>query len=1043
MDRVKLCQINICGLSDRSKVCLEKYAFDNNADFLFVSETKLKSDVVFQNYTQFFKHNRADQPQGGVAIYMKSSYQGDRQSYLESDEIDAVFIVAKFNRKRYLLCSVYIPPQKSALLKKFLDIAKKAILEAHNLKCEGILIVGDLNARHQNWGDTTNNQHGSKILEFSQQQNLNIWSNFAGNTFQCHNGGSRIDLVLSNINIIHRQYIDEEIELFSGAPQRGHVPVWTECSLSKTYKDFRKTVFDWEKTDWHSFTSYLDFATHDIFPQLVYTDDPQTLWNVAKALLIDAKQKFVPTKTITGHSKPFWNEKLSRLSISLRRARKNFKYRSDFRNGEILEQAKVEFTNALNDAKNRHVECQAKTLNENQGTQFWKEFKNTFYCHKNVNYIGTINDENSLVNYDEEKADVFRKVIFEGQHLKKCIFDNAWEKKVVDKVTENNFFITDQNLWYNENITAEEIHIQIKIVNTSRKSMDNDGIHPLMIKNCGQQYQMLLYKLFNAAFRSANWIWNEGQVTLLKKPGKTNYADVGSYRPITISSYVGKLFERILKNRLHKFLEENDILENSQHGFRSGFSTATYMTQLISSIQNDSKSHLYTAGLFVDMQKAFDSVWIDGLLYKLYSLGIFGNFLKIISTFLKNRSLIIKVNNKVSKSFSCKVGVPQGSVLSPTLFAIYINDMLKGLPNSVSRFQYADDTSLVISAPDHSQLSDLCQKTCDGLSEWLYKWRLKANCSKTEILLFNGTCDMPILSNENIVKKDVSKVLGILIDDRLTFDQHLANCKNALTQKWNLVKPFINKGLNIETCKFILEQSIMSKTHYLSYLWDHKQRLSIYQMVKEFLRVPFNPSSEHIYAFGNVLPLDLSYLKQKLNMVRNLIKTNQVCILSKYPNSLFMKTFKADVYKFLGVRGFNPQDLTIKDFAKTKINNYISEKWKTKFITHCRVNPSSGLLSSSEIYENYFDKLRLPLNIKPRVFGGICSLLTGHCNLQLHLYKLKLTYTPCCICLTEDESVDHYLFRCPLYTDIRNQYYPEPNNWDSVANFIFYSGRFL
>ena len=175
---------------------------------------------------------------------MKSSYQGDRQSYLESDETDAVFIVAKFNRKRFLLCSVYIPPQKSALLKKFLDIAKKAILEAHNLKCEGILIVGDLNARHQNWGDTTNNQHGSKILEFSQQQNLNIWSNFAGNTFQCHNGGSRIDLVLSNINIIHRQYIDEEIELFSGAPQRGHVPVWTECSLSKTYKDFRKTVFD-------------------------------------------------------------------------------------------------------------------------------------------------------------------------------------------------------------------------------------------------------------------------------------------------------------------------------------------------------------------------------------------------------------------------------------------------------------------------------------------------------------------------------------------------------------------------------------------------------------------------------------------------------------------------------------------------------------------------------------------------------------------------------------------------------------------------------
>ena len=1043
MDQIKLCQINICGFSDRTKACLENYAYENQADFIFLSETKLRFDTTVRNYSHFYKHNKSTSLQGGVGILMRDCYRGDRQSYLEHDDIDALFMVAILNRKRYLFCSAYIPPNSPKLFKKFLDMLKFAIAEAVVLKCEGFIAAGDFNARHQNWGDILDNKHGSMLLEFSQKEYVDIWSKFVGNTFQCCNGGSRIDLVISNSGMSYEQFIDEEIELFTGAPQRGHVPVWTVLQSTKRSKNFQKTIYEWDNTNWNDFELYLEKITFQCFPNIVNTTDPQTLWNVAKDLILEAKHKFVPTKIITGHSKPFWNSDLSHLSQKLRQARKQFKFRSDYRNGEVLEKAKNEFTDALNEAKRKHIENQTRCLNHSEGTQFWKEFKNTFYTQHEKNYIGVIENENQKIIHDSKKSEIFQRVIFEGQHLKNCSFDSTWKRYVEDKVSKQEFLEAEESLWYNNCISAEEILLYVKNTNCSKKSVDIDGIHPRMIKHCGHQFQMLLYKLFNAVLKTGKWIWNEGQVTLLKKPGKPNYADVGAYRPITISSYIGKLLERVLKARIVKFLEEKAVLKDSQHGFRPGFSTASYMTELLCHIEDGVKRQFHTAGIFIDLQKAFDSIWLDGLLYKIHCLGIHGSLLSLLASFLKNRTLRIKVNNTVGDPFTSKIGVPQGGVLSPILFVIYINDMLNDIPTQVGRFQYADDTSIVVTAQNHSDLSRNCQDACTAITKWLHIWRLKANCSKTDILVFKGTCDLPILSNEQILQREESKVLGILIDEKLSFDKHLSNCKNSLQQKWNLIKPFIYKGLNASTCKFILEQSIMPKTHYLAFIWDKKYRLSIYQMVKDLTRTPFNPAAEHIFAFSDILPLELKYLSQKLNSLRSFQKIKKLDIFEKYNKSLYAQTLKSELDKFAGTRNTDPKQLKTQDFTQAKIRKFVREKWKSRFINYCRANPCSGLLADENIYENILQKFQLPLDINPRVLGGICALLTGHCNLQLHLYKLNLTFSPCCICLTEDESPEHFLYRCPMYKDIRALYTPTLGNWKTVAEYIYFTGRIL
>ena len=291
----------------------------------------------------------------------------------------------------------------------------------------------------------------------------------------------------------------------------------------------------------------------------------------------------------------------------------------------------------------------------------------------------------------------------------------------------------------------------------------NDICKPLMI-------------IFNLSFNTGiypDMLKIANAIPIFKKDSKLL---VSNYRPISLLSNINKLLEKLI-TRVYKFLEVNKCLYSLQFGFRTRYSTNLTLISITENIREALDSGKVAGGVFVDFQKAFDTVNHEILVWKLNHYGIRGTANDWFSSYLSNRSQYVSILGYKSSTLTVKHGVPQGSVLGPLLFLLYINDLHKAINHS-KVYHFADDTNLLNINESPSKLQKQLNRDLKLLYDWLLANKISLNCTKTEAIIFHKPGQKPSynfkikLNGHRIRPAESIKYLGIYLDSTLSGKAH-------------------------------------------------------------------------------------------------------------------------------------------------------------------------------------------------------------------------------------------------------------------------------
>ena len=268
-----------------------------------------------------------------------------------------------------------------------------------------------------------------------------------------------------------------------------------------------------------------------------------------------------------------------------------------------------------------------------------------------------------------------------------------------------------------------------------RAAPGEDRIKPLMLRHLSKKALTFLTQIFNYLLQMGYfpYSWKRAAVIPIAKPNKPPM-DPNSYRPTSLLSIVGKLFERITASRLTAYVNHQHLLPHEQFGFRKKHSTVSQLARISDYISNGYNLHKHTGMVSLDIEKAYDTAWIYGLMYKLIFLKIPTYLIFILRAFVEGRSFTVRLNDAFSTPKNTLSGLPQGAALSTTFFAIYISDMPH--PPNTQMALYADDTALL----EHSWWTDTIARRLTHamtlLHRYFTKWKLGVNVNKTVAILF-------------------------------------------------------------------------------------------------------------------------------------------------------------------------------------------------------------------------------------------------------------------------------------------------------------------
>lgn len=381
-------------------------------------------------------------------------------------------------------------------------------------------------------------------------------------------------------------------------------------------------------------------------------------------------------------------------------------------------------------------------------------------------------------------------------------------------------FYSENDEYYNQSFTMWELEYALSRMKSSSPGPDN--IHSLMLKNLNPLAKTTLLGIINNIWQSDTLPvdWKRAiMIPILK--ANMNPQSAENYRPISLTCCTCKLMERMVNKRLSWILEDNELISSYQCGFRPQRSCIDHLARLETYIHNAFINKEHVVAIFFDLQKAFDTVWRFSVLKKLHDWGIKGHLGFFIKNFLSDRKFQVRIGNTLSRLHNLENGIPQGSVLSCTLFSIAINDICKVIKHPVQKSLFVDDLTVYLKSKNLNYLRVKLQSTINSVSEWAlangFTLSNRKSCCVHFCRLRTPHQDPPLsLGGNNLAYRDNTKFLGLIFDRRMNWNEHISQLKVKCTRSMSLIKTLKNTywGADANTLLRIYRSIIRSKIDY-------------------------------------------------------------------------------------------------------------------------------------------------------------------------------------------------------------------------------------
>ena len=435
------------------------------------------------------------------------------------------------------------------------------------------------------------------------------------------------------------------------------------------------------------------------------------------------------------------------------------------------------------------------------------------------------------------------------------------------------------------NVSEEFIYKELCQLNTG-KSTGLDGIPARFLKDAAKVLKIPITFIINLSI-SSHTVPDDLKLAKVKPLFKKNdRLKPENYRPVSILSIVSKLLEKAIYKQLENFLVENNLLYEFQSGFRKSYSTDSCLIHLVDYIKLQTAKGLFTGMVLLDLQKAFDTVDHEILCQKLEVLGV--HSIEWFRSYLTNRKQLVNVNSCNSDVSNISCGVPQGSLLGPLLFLIYVNDMQVSIDSDCKVLLYADDSCILFSHRDPEVISSKLSKMLEQCHDWLVDNKLSLHLGKTESILFGPSRKVKCVGENSfnischgfkIEMKTCVKYLGVMLDNMLSGELIVQNIITKVNQRLKFLYRN-SKCLSMQSRKTLCSALIQCHLDYASCCWYEgiskklKSKLQVAQ--NKVVRFILSLHCRHSVGFKefrelDLLPIPMRVKQLRLNHVHNIV----------------------------------------------------------------------------------------------------------------------------------------------------------------------------